>query len=251
MKTVLITGAAKRIGRAIALDMARHGWSVGIHYHTSQYQAESLVAELVQLGVQAAALQCDLSNTAAVQGLIPRCTAALGMPDCLINNASEFVFDTVAELDPAIWDRHQAINLKAPILLAQQFSARLPADRAGLIVNIIDQRAWAPTPDFFSYTVSKAALWTATRMLAQALSPRIRVNAIGPGPVLQGPHQSVADFEAEAAATPLQRATSPDEIAQAVRFIVDAPSMTGQMIALDGGQHLRWFPETTAAGSTG
>ncbi len=248
-RTVLITGSARRIGRAIAINMARDDWSVGVHYHGSRDAADALVSELQLLGANVAAIGCDLTQTADVATLIPRCSEALGPISCLINNASEFRFDTIATLDATGWDRHQAVNVKAPILLSQHFAAQLPLDQHGHIINIIDQRAWAPTPDFFSYTVSKSALWTATRMLAQALSPRIRVNAIGPGPVLQGPHQSTADFEAEAAATPLQRSTSPAEIADAVRFIIDAPAMTGQMIALDGGQHLRWFPETIASSS--
>ncbi len=240
----LITGAARRIGRAIAIGLASDGWDVAVHYRASRQEAEATAAECRRLGVAAAALPCDLSDVADLDGLVGRCRAALGVPTLLVNNASEFHFDDLATLTAAGWDRHQSVNVRAPILLAQSFARSLPAGDTGAIINMIDQRVWAPTPEFFAYTASKVALWGATRMLAQALAPRIRVNAIGPGPTLQGPHQSAAGFAAEAAATPLQRATTLAEISAAVRFILDAPAMTGQMIALDGGQHLRWLQET-------
>lgn len=237
-KTVLITGAARRIGRAIALDMARTGWAIGIHYRKSKSEAQALQDEIAALGSQSALLEGDLSRFECLEGLVADCTAALGAPSCLINNASEFQLDTVESTDEAIWDIHLDVNLKAPVFLAQAIARHLPPDCAGNIINIVDQRVWKLTPDFFSYTISKAGLWTATRTLAQGLAPRIRVNAIGPGPVLRSIHQTDSDFEAEALSTLLHTGPSLDEIAAAVRFILSSPSMTGQMIALDGGQHL-------------
>ena len=240
---VLITGASRRIGRAIALDLARAGWTVALHYNSSKADAEQLATEVRGLGAEAAIVHADLCNAADVMSLIARSVAALGPLTCLINNASMFEFDQAATLTPAALDRHLAVNLTTPILLAQGFAAQLPDQTEGNIINIIDQRAWATTPEYFSYSLSKTALWSATRMLAQAYSPRLRVNAIGPGPALRSVHQRPGDFEAEAAGTLLHRGTNPEQIASAIRFILDAPAMTGQMIALDGGQHLRWFPE--------
>lgn len=237
-KTALITGAARRIGRAIAMDLAAHGWRVGIHYRRSREEAEALASEIRLAGGEAAALAANLADIADVQTLIPRCTEALGLPTCLVNNASEFFLDTIGSVTPEGWHTHLDINLKAPVFLAQALYASLPAGVEGSVINIIDQRVWRPTPDFFSYTISKAGLWTATQTLAQAMAPRVRVNAIGPGPVLQSVHQTPSDFAAEKNSTPLQRGPSLAEIAAAVRFILETPSMTGQMIALDGGQHL-------------
>ena len=171
---------------------------------------------------------------------MPRCAAALGAPTCLVNNASTFIYDDIATLDPKIWDAQLAVNLKTPVFLAKAFAASLPAGAAGNVINMIDQRVWKPTPRFFSYAASKAALWSATQTLAQALAPRVRVNAIGPGPVLKSAHQTEEEFRRQCEATILRRGTTPQEIASAVRFILDAPAMTGQMIALDGGQHLAW-----------
>lgn len=237
-QTVLITGASRRIGRAIALDMACLGWSVGIHYRKSRDEAGALLAEIEDRGGKAALIEGDLSRFQCLDALVADCAAKLGAPACLINNASEFLLDTVENTDEATWDTHLDVNLKAPVFLAQAVARHLPQDCSGNIINIIDQRVWKLTPDFFSYTISKAGLWTATRTLAQGLAPRIRVNAIGPGPVLRSVHQTDADFEAEALSTLLHTGPSIDEITAAVRFILSSPSMTGQMIALDGGQHL-------------
>ena len=237
-QTALITGAARRIGRAIALDLAAHGWRVAIHYRNSRDEAEALALEIGRAGGTAAALQANLADLNEVQSLVARCTDALGAPTCLVNNASEFFLDTIGSVTPAGWDTHLDINLKAPVFLAQALYANVPEGNEGNVINIIDQRVWRPTPDFFSYTISKAGLWTATQTLAQAMAPRVRVNAIGPGPVLQSIHQSTADFVDEARSTPLRRGPTLGEIAAAVRFILATPSMTGQMIALDGGQHL-------------
>jgi len=240
-KVALITGAARRIGRAIALDLAQNGWSVGVHYRNSAGEADDLVAQIhaMETGVKAVALAADLADSTAVGQLVTHCASALGAPPaCLVNNASEFMLDSIETLDEATWDIHQNINLKAPVFLAQAMLRALPPEQEGNIINIIDQRVWNLTPDFFSYTISKAGLWAATRMLAQALSPKIRVNAIGPGPVLQSVHQTAEQFAAEQTATLLKRGPSPQEIAGAVRFILSSPCMTGQMIALDAGQHL-------------
>ncbi len=239
-KCVLITGAAKRIGRALALDFAHAGWDVAIHYHSSSDDAKTLVSEIEALGQRAIAVPCNLSDLTAVAQLLPHCREQLGQISCLINNASEFRFDSITDLTPESWDLHLNINLKAPVFLAQSLVHNLPADITGNVINVIDQRVWNLTPEFFSYTVSKAGLWSATRMLAQALAPRVRVNAIGPGPVLKSIHQTPDDFEREVQSTLLERGTTPDEIAHAIRFILNAPAMTGQMLALDGGQHLSW-----------
>jgi NAD(P)-dependent dehydrogenase (short-subunit alcohol dehydrogenase family) len=237
-QTALITGSARRIGRAIALDLAAHGWGVAIHYRNSRDEAEALAGDIRRTGAPAAAVAANLADLDEVQSLIGRCAGALGAVTCLVNNASEFFLDTIGSVTPEGWDTHLDINLKAPVFLAQALYANLPEGVEGNVINIIDQRVWRPTPDFFSYTISKAGLWTATQTLAQAMAPRVRVNAIGPGPVLQSVHQSQADFAAETLTTPLQRGPSLPEIAAAVRFILATPSMTGQMIALDGGQHL-------------
>lgn len=237
-RTALVTGGSRRIGAAISRDLAAHGWQVVVHYRSSREDAEKLVEELTGAGAKAATLAGDLSSMSDLLSLVPRCAEAVAVPTCLINNASEFRRDDLETMTPDLWTTHMDVNLKAPVFLARAFARLLPGQAEGNIINIIDQRVWRPTPEFFSYTLSKAALWTATRMLAQALAPRIRVNAIAPGPVLQSAYQNPADFEAEWLATPLGRPASPQEIAAGVRFILDAPAMTGQIITLDGGQHL-------------
>jgi NAD(P)-dependent dehydrogenase (short-subunit alcohol dehydrogenase family) len=238
--TVLITGAAQRIGRTLALTFAANGWRVGLHCHNSKREAEKLAAEIAGLGGAAAVLEGDLADCAQVERLVPACAEALGAPTCLVNNASMFVYDDLPGLDPKVWDAQHAVNVKAPVFLSRAFAAQLPEGAQGNIVNMIDQRVWKPTPRFFSYAASKMALWGVTRTLAQALAPRIRVNAIGPGPVLKSAHQTDEEFRRQCEATILGRGTTPEEIASAILFILDAPAMTGQMIALDGGQHLAW-----------
>jgi NAD(P)-dependent dehydrogenase (short-subunit alcohol dehydrogenase family) len=238
--TVLITGAAQRIGRALALDFAHRGWRVAIHCRASRQQALELAQHLGRLGAPTAVLTADLAVPSEVERLLPECVRLLGPPTCLINNAAMFAADAVGGLQSGLWDAQLAVNLKAPVFLAQAFASHLPAGAAGNIINIIDQGVLRPTPQFFSYTVSKAALWAVTRTLAQALAPSIRVNAIGPGPVLQSTYQTEAEFRAEYQATLLGRSTPPEEIATAIRFILEAPALTGQMLALDGGQHLTW-----------
>lgn len=245
-QTVLITGGAQRIGRVLALDFAARGWRVGVHCRHSLPEARQLASEIETGGGVAAVFPADLAEIVAVENLVPACAAALGPPVCLINNAAMFAYDDLATLDAAAWDSQLAVNLRAPVFLAKAFAAHLPPGTEGNIINMIDQRVWRPMPQFFSYGASKGGLWAATRMLAQALAPRVRVNAIGPGPALRGAHQTEAEFHHESKATLLGRGTTPQEIAAAVRFILDAPALTGQMIALDGGQHLTW--ETPEAG---
>jgi NAD(P)-dependent dehydrogenase (short-subunit alcohol dehydrogenase family) len=236
--TVLITGAARRIGRAVALDLAAVGWAVAIHYRRSAAEAAELVEEIEKRGGCARAFRGDLIDRNALEQLVANVESELGPVTALINNASEFLPDSIGNLDETTWDLHLCINLKAPVFLSEAMAKRLPEGVEGNIINIIDQRVWNLTPEFFSYTISKAGLWTATRTLAQALAPRIRVNAIGPGPVLRSVHQTNDDFEREKQSTLLKRGPSATEIAAAVRFILTTPSLTGQMIALDGGQHL-------------
>lgn len=239
-RVALVTGAARRIGRAIALDLAAAGWAVAIHCSRSRDEARTLAREIDDRGGRAEVLVADLAEGDGVAGLVPECAHRLGPPTCLVNNASIFLEDGLASLDVARWDRQMAVNLRAPVFLARALAAGLPDGARGNVINLLDQRVWRPVPTFFSYSIAKSALWTATRMLAQALAPRVRVNGIGPGPVLKSEHQREEDFAAQAAATPLGRPTSPEEIAAAVRYILSAPAMTGQMIALDGGQHLAW-----------
>lgn len=238
--TALITGAGRRIGRALALEAARAGYDVAIHHRASADEAEETAADVRALGVLAALVRADLADEAETAGLIAQASEALGPVTLLVNSASAFEDDRVGGLSRQTWDLHLETNLRAPLVLAEAFAAALPVDRAGLVVNIIDQRVWRPNPQFFSYSLSKAGLWWATQTLAQALAPRIRVNAIGPGPVLPSVHQAPGEFEAEAAGVLLQRRATPDEIAAALRYLIDATSVTGQMIAVDGGQHLGW-----------
>ncbi|MBA2127268.1 short chain dehydrogenase [Hyphomicrobium methylovorum] len=237
-KSALITGAARRIGRAVALELARGGWAVAIHYRNSSVDAEKLAEHIRSEGGRAEIFSADLKDLAAIDRLVADIGRSMGPLTALINNASEFQPDSIETLDEATWDLHLDVNLKAPAFLSKAMAAQLPPDAEGNIVNIIDQRVWNLTPDFFSYTVSKAGLWATTRMLAQALAPRIRVNAIAPGPVLQSVHQTAQDFAHEAQSTLLGHGPTPEEIAGAVRFILATSSITGQMIVLDGGQHL-------------
>jgi len=245
IKTALVTGAAKRIGRAIALDLAAHGWAVAVHYHSSATDAAAVVAEIEQRGGRAVALAADLARETEVETLVPRSVATLGPLTCLVNNASLFEMDKVDTATRASWDAHIETNLRAPLVLSQAFARQLPDGESGNIVNMLDQRVWNLTPYFLSYTVAKMGLWTLTRTLALALAPRIRVNGIGPGPTLPSPRQTDEQFRRQSAMMPLQRGTTPEEIAAAVRFILASPAMTGQMIALDGGQHLGWAPSST------
>ena len=232
-KVALVSGAGQRIGRVIAEHLAANGYDLAIHCHSSRVAAEELAAQCAAIGVRARVFAADLSDPAAPERLIKEAAQALGPLGLLVNSASLFEPDELGALDVAQWEAHFAVNLKAPVFLAQ-------ASAGSSIVNIIDQRVWKLTPQFFSYTLTKSALWTATRTMAQALAPHIRVNAVGPGPTLPNPRQSAADFEQQAAAVPLEQAVRPQDIAAAVLYLAAAHAVTGQMIAVDGGQHLAW-----------
>ncbi len=235
-KTALITGAAHRIGRALALDLASDGWSIGVHYRSSEAEAEQLASEVRQMGGDAATFRAELDDVDATQALPARCAQELGAASLLINNASLFEDDRFETATPTSWNAHLNCNLRAPVFLTQAF-ARL-APHGSNVIHIIDQRVLKLSPEFFSYTASKAALWAVTRTMAQALAPHIRVNAIGPGPVMPSIHQTPQEFADECDGTILKRGVGAEEIAAAVRFIIASPAMTGQMIALDSGQHL-------------
>ena len=238
--TALVTGAGRRLGRAIALDLAQCGWRIGVHYHASEAEAVGLVSEIEAMGGQAAALQADLAHLEDLPRLIEACGETLGAPTCLINNAACFERDTADSLDAESWQMHLDVNLRAPVFLTQAFARQLPDGVSANVINLVDQKVRRLNPDYFSYTIAKSALWTATQTLAQALAPRIRVNAIAPGPVLPSRNQSEADFAAECRSTLLKRVVSTDDVTAAVRFLLETPSITGQMITLDGGQHLAW-----------
>jgi len=240
LRTALVTGGAKRIGRAIVEDLSAHGFAVAIHANESLDEAEAIARMLTARGNVATAVQCDLSDGAATSGLVAAAAAAIGPLDLLVNNASLFQPDTAENFEDGLWDRHFAIHVKAPSILARDFVRQLPQGLAGSIVNIIDQRVWNPTPRYYSYTLSKSALWMATRTMAQSFAPRVRVNAIGPGPSLPNERQDDDAFMAQVEGLILRRGPDLEEFGRTVRFLFDTPSITGQMIALDGGQHLAW-----------
>ncbi len=234
----LITGGARRLGRALVTAAADAGYDVAIHVRSVDDEAEAAAAEVRARGRKATILACDLRKESTTVALVGEAEAELGAVTLLVNSASVFEDDAFSDMNRASWDAHMETNLRAPLVLAQAFARRLPAGRQGLIVNILDQRVLNPAPEFFSYSLSKSALWDATRMLARALAPRIRVNGIGPGPTLPSIHQDQQAFAAEVEATPLRRSVPPGEIGQALRYLIDASSVTGQMIAVDSGQHL-------------
>ncbi len=240
LRTALITGAAKRIGRQLALDLADAGYDIAVHCNTSRGEAEIVAAEVRDKGRRAVVVQGDLAQIGSPDQITSDAVAGLGPLGLLINNASIFQPDEAGSITIDSWTQHQDTNLRAPVMLAQAFAKQLPAGETGNIINIIDQRVWKLNPRFFSYTMSKTGLWTATRTLAQALAPHIRVNAIGPGPALPSARMDQAEFEKQARLTLLGRGTSPEEISAVTKFILSQPALTGQMIALDGGQHLVW-----------
>jgi NAD(P)-dependent dehydrogenase (short-subunit alcohol dehydrogenase family) len=244
-RAALVTGGAHRIGAAIVRALARAGYAVAIHVRHSRAAAETTATEILAAGGRAAVIAADLAYHTEVQNLMPAAVAALGPLTLLVNNASEFEADEFGMLDRTLFDRQFAVNLRAPIFLAEAFAAqvrdaRLPDGIDAAIVNITDQRVRKPTPLKFSYALSKSALDSATTMLAQALAPRIRVNAVAPGPVLPGGRQDPDDFARQAAAVPLGRGPTPEEIAAAVLYLASAYSVSGETIAVDGGQHLAW-----------
>ena len=240
-KAALVTGAAKRIGRALALDLAARGWDVAVHYRSSAAEAQAVVAEIAALGRRAVALAADLADERQTSDLVAAAAGALGPITLLVNNAAIFAYDRPETAGQESWQRHMAINLRAPLVLIQGLLAQLPAAGEATVVNLIDQRVLNLSPHYTSYTISKAGLWTLTQHLARALAPRIRVNAIAPGPVLPHAAMSAEEFKALCRATPLGRGPSLEEICRALGLILDAPAMTGQMITLDGGRHLGWL----------
>ncbi len=246
----LVTGAARRLGRTMALHLAARGYDVAVHYAHSADAARDTVKEIGRLGRRSGALQSDLLDEAQVTPLIAQAAEMLGGPlTLLVNNASIFEYDNITTATREGWDRHMGSNLRAPFVLTQHFAAQAPAPVAdargepvaqALVVNMIDQRVWKLTPEFMTYTLAKSALWTLTQTAAQALAPHVRVNAIGPGPTLKGARQSDTHFARQRAATVLQRGSNPDDISAALSYLIDAKAVTGQMIATDGGQHLSW-----------
>lgn len=244
IRVALVTGAAKRMGREIALSLARNGWDVAVHCHHSKAEAEQTAAAIRALGKRAVVLQADLAVEAECENLVPAVVAALGQIDAVINNASVFEFDDAQSLNQASLHKHLLTNTAAPILLAQELAQQLEDTedaREGVVVNLLDQKLWNPNPDFLSYTLSKAALETATTILAQALAPRVRVAGVAPGLTLTSPWLQGEEFEAAHKMSPLGRSSTPGDVANAVRFILDNRSITGTTIVVDGGQHLMRF----------
>lgn len=247
--TALVTGAAKRLGRAMALELAAQGHDVAIHYNGSAEAAEATAGEARALGVKAVAVQADLLDEHAVQALMPRVIEALGPIKVLVNNASVFDYDNIESATRAGWDAHMMSNLRAPFVLTQALAAQLPDPliddggepvAQGLVVNMVDQRVLKLTPEFMTYTIAKMGLWAFTQTAAQALAPKCRVNAIGPGPTMQGGRQSAQHFAAQRAATVLERGAGPSEIVEALRYFLTAKAVTGQLLCVDGGQHMGW-----------
>jgi NAD(P)-dependent dehydrogenase (short-subunit alcohol dehydrogenase family) len=235
----LVTGAGRRIGRAIARALARAGYAVALHARASRAEAEAVAGEIAAGGGRATVVLADLTDHEALRGLVAA-AAAFGPLTLLVNNAGAFEPDDIETLARERLERTFAVNLAAPLFLAQAFAAQAPGGADASIVNILDQRVFRPTPRFLSYTLSKSALHTATTTLAQALAPKLRVNAVAPGPTLPSPRQAPEDFAAQAAAVPLGRGPTPEDIAAAVLYLAQAQSVTGVTIAVDGGQHLSW-----------
>jgi NAD(P)-dependent dehydrogenase (short-subunit alcohol dehydrogenase family) len=234
----LVTGAAKRIGRTVALALARDGWDVGVHYGASHADALQTVADIEALGRRAVALPCDLADEASVRRLVADCSSALGSVTCLVNNASLFAEDRIDTLSTTSLQRHMQVNVAAPLLLAQALHAALPDDARGVVVNLLDQKLYNPNPDYLSYTLSKAALHEATTLLAQALAPRLRVVGVAPGITLTSGEQTEAGFAKAHTKTPLGRSSTPEDVAAAVVYLARAQAVTGSTLLVDGGQHL-------------
>ena len=242
-RTALVTGAGRRIGRALAIALAQAGYDIAVHHRDSPEEAAEVAGAVAGLGRRSAVVCADLSQADETAALVPDAAAALGPLTLLVNNASVFEDDRVGALTPEAWSRQMETNLHAPIALAQAFAVQIPGiaeDGEAMVLNLLDQRVLKPNPQFFTYGLSKSALWSATRTLAQALAPRVRVNGIGPGPTLASTHQDAVAFAAEAAATPLARGVELADICSAALYLVGARAVTGQMIAVDSGQHLAW-----------
>lgn len=239
-RNALVTGAAKRLGRAIALDLARHGWNVAIHYNSSEREARVTCEDAHVAGAKAVLVKADLAREEETLTVVERAAQQLGPLTALINSASIFENDQWYSADRASWNRHMEVNLRSPLVLAQSFAKQLPRDATGAVINLLDQRLFKPAPDFLSYGVSRAGLHWLTITLAQALAPRIRVNAVAPGPTLKAARQSAAHFERERNSTILGQGSEPQDICDAVRYLLEARAVTGQTIAVDGGQHLIW-----------
>lgn len=239
-KTALVTGGAKRIGRGITERLAHEGWTVAIHCRESDIEAEDLAQRIKNHGGKADVFTCDLNSLNDVERLLPELTKTIGPVTALINNASIFEEEGWGDVTLESWSKHLTINLQAPFVLSQSFARTLPEEASGVIVNIVDQRVFNLTPNFLSYTVSKSGLWALTQTLAMALAPRIRVNGVGPGPTLPNTRQTEESFLQQAQATPLKRKVDVKDIADAVSYLLSAKSVTGQMIAVDSGEHLGW-----------
>lgn len=249
-KTALVTGGAARLGREMALYLAGRGYDVAVHYNTSADAAQAVVDDITAMGQRAVAVQADLLDETATTGLVPAAVAALGAPIlCLVNNASVFEYDNIATATRDSWDRHVGSNLRAPFVLTQAMARDMPdpvLDAAGepvtqgLVINMVDQRVRKLTPEFMTYTIAKMGLWAFTQTAAQALAPRVRVNAIGPGPTIIGHRQSQSHFDGQRAATILKRGANPADIVAALGYFMDAPAVTGQLLCVDGGQHMGW-----------
>jgi NAD(P)-dependent dehydrogenase (short-subunit alcohol dehydrogenase family) len=248
MGNVLVTGGGKRIGRAIAETLAGKGWAVAVHYKGAAEDAAEVVAGIEADGGRALCVKADLENEDEVRAMFAAAATGLGGLCAVVNNASVFNGDDVLSEGRTVWDQHMAVHVRAPFVLSQELLKHLSdkgaPDKTGAVINIVDQRVLNPSKHFYSYTLSKMSLWDQTQVLARAMAPHVRVNAVGPGPVLPSTRQSDEDFERQALQTPLQRAVDPREIADAVAFLLDASSVTGQIIAVDSGQHLNWAHET-------
>ncbi|MYM21399.1 SDR family oxidoreductase [Duganella sp. FT135W] len=237
-RVALVTGAGRRLGRAIALGMAHAGWDVAVHYRASEAEAKAVVAEIVAMGRRAAALHCELADEAAVRELLPRAVAALGAVQCVVNSASLFDYDSAADFSSAKLDAHMRANVAAPVLLAQALHAATPDGQQAAVINLLDQKLYNLNPDFLSYTLSKAALHTATTMLAQALAPKLRVVGVAPGLTMVSGDQTEAGFANAHQQTPLGRSSTPQDIVDAVLYAASARAVTGTTLLVDGGQHL-------------
>lgn len=241
IKNVLITGAGKRIGSSIAKSLAANNWNIALHYNSSEKETKKLSIELQETyNVKTVCIQADLSDLKQLKKIIPTVTKSIGHISCLINNAASFEYDSIYSLSSDSWDMHMNTNIRAPLFLSQSFVENIPKKINGNIINIIDQRVWNLTPHFTTYTLSKSALWALTQTLALSLSPNIRVNAIGPGPTIKSKMQTTKKFKDQYQRMPLAVHVTLEEISQFINLIINSPSLTGQMIALDGGQHLGW-----------